>query len=103
MDLEKLNQRLESTGLPVAYWSFPEGEAPPLPWICYIVTGSNNFVADGTVFYQIQHVDVELYTERKEPAVQALVEQALTGIPWQKSERYLDDERCYEVIYEIEV
>lgn len=45
MELQELKERLEQTGFPVAYYSFPENEAPPLPFICYLVTGSDNFAA----------------------------------------------------------
>lgn len=101
--IETLKDRLTSTGLPVAYYAFPENEAPPLPWICYVVTGSNNFMADGAVYQTVLRVDVELYTARKDIAMEAKVEAALAGIPWQKAEQYLEDENCHEVIYEIEV
>ena len=105
MTLEQLNDLLAATGLPVAYYAFPAENAPPLPWICYIVTGSNNFIADGAVYKQIQHVAVELYCKDKDPNLEARVEGVLrsAGIPWEKSETYLDSEKCFEIIYEIEV
>ena len=30
-------------------------------------------------------------------------EDALREIPWQKSETYLNTEKCYQILYEIEV
>lgn len=105
MTLAQLNDVLQATGLPVAYYAFPEGEAPPLPWICYTVTGSRNFDADGRVYLAVRRVDVELYCAQKDLAAEALVETALdgAGIPWDKTETYLDSEQCFEIIYEIEV
>lgn len=103
MTLEELKALLESTGLPVAYRAFPVGKAPPLPFICYLVGYSNNFNADDRVYQPIDHISIELYTEYKDLTSEALVETALDGICWEKSEEYLDDERCYEIIYEIEV
>ena len=103
MTLEELKTLLESTGLPVAYRAFPVGQAPDLPFICYLVEYSNNFDADNRVYHPINHISIELYTEFKNPDAEALVETALKDICWEKTEEYLDDERCYEILYEIEV
>lgn len=103
MTLEELKTLLESTGLPVAYRAFPVGQAPDLPFICYLVEYSNNFDADNRVYYPINHITIELYTEFKSPESEALVETALQDVCWEKTEDYLDDERCYEISYEIEV
>ena len=103
MNLELLKDRLVSTGLPVAYLSFPEDEAPPLPFICYLSTGDDPLFADGTVYYDYDHVRVELYTARKDCCAERLVETSLAEYHWKKNEDYIDTERCYLVTYEIEV
>nr|DAJ16794.1 MAG TPA: tail completion protein [Myoviridae sp. ctO7l1] len=103
MTLEKVKDILEATGIPVAYRAFPVGKAPSLPFICYRFSYTNNFNADDRVYQVINRVTIELYIEVKDPATEALVEAALDGLCWEKSEEYLDDERCYEIIYEIEV
>ena len=48
-------------------------------------------------------ISIELYTESKDLEAENAVEAALKGLCWEKSEEYLDDEQCYEIIYEIEV
>lgn len=103
MNLELLKEKLVSTGLPVAYMSFPEDEAPPLPYICYLSTGDAPLFADGAVYYDYDHVRVELYTARKDLHAERLVETALAAYHWKKDETYIDTERCYLVTYEIEV
>lgn len=103
MTLEALASLLESTGIPVTYLSWPEGAAPPLPFICYLVAYSNNFYADGELYLTVQRVHVELYTSYKDLHAEYLVENALHDIPWQKSETYLNTEKCYQILYEIEV
>lgn len=103
MTLEEIKDRLETTRLPVAYRAFPVGKAPPLPFLCYLFSYTNNFDADDRVYQVINRVTIELYTEAKDPATEMLVETALDGLCWEKSEEYLDDERCYEITYEIEV
>jgi len=100
MSLEEIKKLLETTGLPVAYRAFPVGNAPPLPFVCYLFSSTNNFNADDAVYQVINRITIELYTESKDPDA---VETALKDLCWEKSEEYLDDEQCYEIIYEIEV
>lgn len=85
----------------VAYRAFPVGEAPALPFVCYLATNTNNFDADNKVYAVIQNVDVELYTATKSETTEAALETALNdnGLVWEKSEVYLEDENCYEIIY----
>ncbi len=105
MTIADLKTILASTGLPVAYLKFPADDEQDLPVICFRETGTNNFAADDKVFQKISDFDIELYTTFKSPATEALVEQALAdaSIVWEKTEEYLDTEKCYEIIYEIEV
>lgn len=103
MTLKELGTLLESTGLPVIYRAWPEKEAPPLPFICYLVAYSNNFGADGGVYAKVDHIQVELYTKQKEPQTEDKVEKALSSLFWEKTETYLDSEKCYQILYEIEV
>lgn len=105
MTMEDVKTLLESTGLPVAYRSFPEDAAPALPFVCYHTPYSVNFAADGVVYATINHINVELYTQAKDPATEGKVEAALTGagLYWDKSETYLEDEKCFQILYEIEV
>jgi len=103
MNLEQLAERLTKTGLPVTYRAWPAGEAPSLPFLCYLVEGNNPTFADGSVYYSYDDVRVELYTALKDPALEATVENALSGFHWKKEETYVDTQRCYMIIYEIEV
>lgn len=85
----------------VAYRQFPVGQAPALPFICYLDTSTNNFIADNKVYAVIQEIDVELYFEFKDTTSEGLIEAALNAnnIIWEKYEEYLRDEEVYEVIY----
>lgn len=103
MKLEELKVILETSGLPVAYRAWPEGEAPELPYICYLVTGSSNFAADGQVYEKILRLQVELYTKFKDEALEDKVEQVLSSFVWEATEEYIDSEKCYQILYEIEV
>lgn len=105
MTLEEIYTICDGTGIPVTYHAWPEGEAPSLPWIAIIETGSDNFGADGIAYGLIKTIDIELYTRSKAPATEALVETALTGagIYWDKDETYIEAEKCFEIIYSLEV
>ena len=81
MELTTVKKMLDQTGLPVTYRAWPAGEAPALPYICYLVNNSNNFFADGKVYEKIQRIQIELYTEFKSPEIEELVDDALSNIP----------------------
>ena len=104
LTLEELAGMLEETGFPFAYDHFAEGESPDPPFICYLLPGSDNFAADGRVYFRISEVRIELYTDRKDPGAEALVETVLddAGIFYNKSEVWIQSEKLYEVLYSME-
>lgn len=89
----------------VSYYAFPEQEAPDLPFITYLETGSNNFAADNRVYYKGSQIDIELYTEHKDEATEGDVESALDAaeLVWVKSDDYLEDENCWMIVYTITI
>lgn len=103
MTLPELKEKLVATGYPVAYRAFPEAEAQPLPFICYLCTDDDPLFADGMTYYSFSNVRVELYTQYKDLSAEANVEAALSGLHWKKSETHIASERCYMILYEIEV
>ena len=89
----------------VAYNAFPVGEVPAMPYICIVELNSDNFGADNKVYFKRKNVNIELYTEYKDPATETALENVLdnAGIFYETTDTYLEDEKCYERIYEIEV
>lgn len=89
----------------VAYRAFPENEAPDLPFICYLETGSNNFNADNISYIKGKIIAIELYSKNKDIASEEAIEQKLDelGLPFEKDETYISSEKCYEIIYTVEV
>ena len=85
------------------YGLFPEEDAQPLPVICYWEDESNNFYADGVVYYAQDAVQVGLYIKLRNFLTERKVRNALKDIGWEKSISYLSKQRCYEILYEIEV
>lgn len=104
MGLPELKSDLQSSGLPVTYRAWPEGQAPALPFVCYLANGANNLFADGETYYSSESVRVELYTRLKDPAAEAAVEAALSAYHWKKyPDDYISSEQCYLILYEVEV
>ena len=103
--MEELLQILSETQIPFAYHHFAEGESSEPPFICYLLPGSNNFSADGKVYYKINEVHIELYTDLKDLAVEQQLEDVLDehGIFYNKSETWIESEKLYEVLYTFEM
>lgn len=103
MTLNDFTTVLTATGFPVTYDSWPEGTAPSLPFLCFRATSEEPLLADASVYCRYSNVRVELYTAQKDPSSEAKVELALAGFHWKKSEIYISTERCFMILYEIEV
>ena len=103
--MDKLLDILKSLGFPYAYDHFAEGEAPDPPFLCYLLPGSDNFSADGKVYYRISEVRVELYTDFKDLASEQKIEDALDAaeIFYNKTETWIDSEKLYEVLYSFDM
>lgn len=103
--MEELLAIIKETGIPFAYDHFAEGESPDPPFICYLLSGSDNFAADGRVYFKINDVRIELYTDSKDLAEEQKVEDVLDahGIFYNKSETWIDSEKLYEVLYQFEM
>ena len=102
---ERVITIMQEIGIPFAYHQFAEGESPEPPFICYLTPGSDNFAADGKTYYKIDQINVELYTDRKDPGLEDSVETVLDrhGVFYQKTEAWIDSEKLYEVLYHFEL
>ena len=87
MTHNEIVEMLEEAGLPLAYDHFAEGEAVDPPFICYLLPASNNFSADGKVYFKANEVHIELYTDKKDLSVEQKVDTVLDrhGIFYEKS------------------
>ena len=105
LSYDQITDLLRQTGLPFAYHHFTEGESPAPPFLVYLTPGSHNFSADGMVYYRVDQLDIELYTDRKQPEQEAKLEAVLdeAGLFYNKTEQFIRSEQLYEVLYELEV
>lgn len=103
--MEKIAAVLEKIGLPFAYDHFAEGESPDPPFICYLTPNSDNFSADGRVYYKINEIHIEMYTDCKDLSAEQKVEAVLDehGIFYEKTEVWIESENLYEVLYTFEM
>ena len=63
------------------------------------------FGADGKVYFKAKQLDLELYTDKKMPELEEQVEAVLDAYElfYEKTETYIESEKLYEVLYEMEV
>jgi len=103
--MDELLAILEEIGIPFSYHHFAEGESPEPPFICYLLPEDDDFAADGINYYEIDVVQMELYTDKKDLELEHRVQQILTdhGIYYERNEVWIPEEQLYEVIYYFEM
>ena len=103
--MDNITEIMEALQLPFAYDHFAEGEGPDPPFICFLLPGSDNFAADGRVYFKATMVHIELYTNLKDPELEQRVEAVLDerGIFYDKTEVWIESEQLYEVLYSFEM
>ena len=103
--MDKILSILNALGIPFAYDHFAQGESPDPPFICYLIPASDNFSADGKVYYKIDLYNIELYTDLKDLSLERKIEEALdeASIFYNKSETWIESESLYEVLYTFEM
>ncbi len=105
MTYEEINDMMAEMELPFAYHHFAEGESPQPPFLLFLSPGEDTFSADNIAYYSFKQLKIELYTDKKNPAMEEEIEVVLTQheIYFTKSEAWIESERLYEVLYEMEV
>lgn len=105
MKYNDIIKMLEETGLPFAYDHFAEGESPGPPFVVFLLSSSDNFSADNIVYKKIDNLNIELYTDKKDPRTEEKIESVLSEneLPFNKTETWIDSEKLYEVLFETEI
>ncbi|HEO4577941.1 TPA: hypothetical protein ACGN6M_000110 [Streptococcus agalactiae] len=103
--MDEIIEMLTEVGLPFAYDHFEEGQAPDPPFICYVTPESHNFAADGQVYFPVNRFYLELYTDKKDRALEKRIEDLLIRHDqfFDKAEVYINAEDLYEVSYSFEL
>ena len=94
-----------ATGFSYAYDHFAEGESPDPPFFCFLYPQAEEFGADNIVYHSFSHLDIEVYTDRKDAELEQKVEAVLSAYElfYNKSEVWIEEEKMYEVLYELTV
>lgn len=105
MTHEEVVAMVEEMGIPSAYDHFAEGESPDPPFICFLYPKAEEFGADNIVYHSFNQLDIEVYTDLKDPVLEAKVEEVLSAheLFYHKSEVWIEEEKLYEVLYELTV
>lgn len=87
------------------YYQFADDSAPNLPYMIFYYPSSANDGADNVVWQKINHLNIELYTGNKEFGIENELEAVLTehGFFYDKAEQFIESEKMFEVLYEMEV
>lgn len=96
---------IKEMDIPFAYDHFAEGKSPKPPFCVYLYPKSDNFAADGVAFYKQDVLHIEIYTDKKDVSLEDKIETVLDkhGLFYAKSEVWIQSEKLYEVLYQMEV
>lgn len=105
MTHQEVMEMLTEMNIPFAYDHFVEGESPEPPFLVFLYPSSDHFAADGKVYFKVNRLNIELYTDNKDVELEETVEAVLDrhGIFYDKSEVWIESENLYEVLYQMEV
>ena len=105
MTREEIADMIEEMGLPWAYYQFEEDTAQPTPFIVFFYSNNDGFFADNSNYANVEVLNVELYTDTRDFDQEAAVEAVLDeyGFTYNKEPAYIDDEKMWQIAYEMEV
>ena len=103
MNITQLATELNKIGLPLSYNHFTDPPVPP--YLVYLFSYSNDLIADNANYEEIGVYQIELYTNKKDVVSEKKVEDKLKGleIPYTKFEIWIDSEKLYQIVYEINI
>lgn len=102
MNLVDVLERLEQAGFLLAFLSFPEDEKPEMPYGVYAVDNAVMY-ADGIPWLTTNRVTVDVYTARRDLAVEQKLRSALTGCAYSLTQGEDSRENRYKYTIRTEV
>ena len=100
MTYKEIYSMIQEVGIPAAYNHFKK-TGQKLPYICFIIPNGDDFLADDTNYVDIDILQIELYTEEKDYALEKQMKDVLKAhnMVYTSEEGYLEDEKMYMHIY----
>lgn len=93
---------LETLEIPVSYFKNEKNIEPP--YLIYLGAGTDNFIADNSVFHHENNYRVEYYFNRKDEELEEKIIKLFNDneIIWTKSEDiYIDDENMFVIYFDL--
>lgn len=105
MTRQEIANTIAGIGLPWAYYSFANDQAPDYPFVVYYYTNGDDKMADNSNYCEIDGLAVELYSQQVNFSQEQAVEAALkaAGIVYSKTRTYISQELAWQTTYESEV
>ena len=105
MKREDVYTIINSTGLPNAYYQFPDDTPQEPPFICWFFSVNTDVFADETNYVDKEQLNIELYTKIRDYEKEQAIEQILNanGFTYAKEASYVNDEHIWQISYESEV
>ena len=101
MELTEIKEKLDTLDIPVAYLQFTKPQN--LPFAVYFEAGGTVEGADDYNLYRRKTIAIELYTAKKDVALERKLENLFRDTELEKSvDTYLSDEKMFMVAYTFE-
>ena len=103
MNEEEFYALLKKLQIPIAYNHFSATQKPP--YGVYYRQKNDHVAADSGVWHKFKNLVFELYTAKRDPALESKVEQLLDGAElfYNVYESWVEDEKIYQISYEIQI
>lgn len=101
MELSEIKSKLDTLKIPVAYMCFNKPQS--LPFAVYYESGTDIKGADNYNLYRDVTITIELYTEKKQPALERQLENLFRDTEIRKVEdKYIKDEDMFLISFEFD-
>ena len=101
---KKLVQALKSLQFPVAYYTFPENDAPKLPYIVYWQESDNTLFCDNAAYGYSGNYTLELYYDRKNPELENRIKKEVSDngfIISRGADVYIPTEKMFMLTFDV--
>lgn len=105
MTVQEIRAIIEGFGIPAAYYEFEDDTVQAPPFLAWYFDGDDDFHADDTNYVHIRTLVIELYTPRKDFALEGKIEARLEelNLPYDKDGEYLNSERMHMTTYSMDI